>query len=439
MKKFKSLMLAALASAALAAPSFGEGHDAAPNFGITGVSGEVVVKMSQSSNTPDTDGAKTTTIQQTGIGDVNLSLNSDYYAVEFKKDDEGDGNVNFSMNWSHTSGDNTISASAKLLDITDGDGITYDAASVTGGNKTATIKIGKFGSSEYYKGGMEHFTATVDNDKTAATDPALNKGSEFTDEHLVIAGFRGLQANISAGDIGFEVAIPWMNVTEGDYALSAKASTTAQMCAPGGVTPTYSASATGAVTGETLVCTNGTVDAVDPVTGKAATPGYAKVATNVTGLRPVLTVNAGSVSVSALAYSLNFNSTNGAETQTKTDSGAQLMAGITTGNAVINLGYTTRTHEDLGVKVTPSVLNGNVAVTLGGGSKVGASFEQINNGASTKAAEVTATRFSASYLMPFFVENLNLKLGVGTATQTADAKASGGSANAIGAEWNYAF
>ncbi|MGB0139675.1 MAG: hypothetical protein ACPGCN_08060, partial [bacterium] len=63
MKKFKSLMLAALASAALAAPGFAGGHGS--NLVMTG---EVVVGMKMTNSTPD--GGDTTTVQDTYIGDV---------------------------------------------------------------------------------------------------------------------------------------------------------------------------------------------------------------------------------------------------------------------------------------------------------------------------------------------------------------------------------
>jgi len=439
MKKFKSLMLAALASAALAAPSFAEGHGS--NLVMTG---EVIVGMKQTSNTPDS--GDTTTVQSTYIGDVNAKLSSQVtenaaYAVEFLKDDEGAGKVSFEMTGTATSGDNSIKAFADLSDITGVMG--YGDVYIQGGNKTLTVKVGQFGSSENYKGGMENFTATVDNAPTVATNPALNKGSEFTDEHLVITGFRGIQGNLDAGSVSIELAIPWMSATEGDYALSSNTATTAQMCDGAGVKTVYSASApnttTGvnAVTGETLVCAGGTVDAVDPVTGKAAKPGYAKVATNITGARPVIKFSAGAVDLMAMAYTLSFTSQAGGTTQTKSDSGAQLMASIATGAATINLGYTSRTHEDLGVTLSPNVLNGNVVVALGGAQSVGASFEVVNDGA--EKDETTATRFSASYNTPFFVENVTMKLGVGTATQSSDIKANAGSANALGASWNYAF
>ncbi len=218
MKKFKSLMLAALASAALAAPSFAEGHGS--NLVMTG---EVIVGMKQTSNTPDS--GDTTTVQSTYIGDVNAKLSSQVtenaaYAVEFLKDDEGAGKVSFEMTGTATSGDNSIKAFADLSDIT---GVMdYGDVYIQGGNKTLTVKVGQFGNSENYKGGMENFTATVDNAPTVATNPALNKGSEFTDEHLVISGFRGIQGNLDAGSVSFELAIPWMNASEGDYALSSK-------------------------------------------------------------------------------------------------------------------------------------------------------------------------------------------------------------------------
>ncbi|MGA1559629.1 MAG: hypothetical protein ACO390_11460, partial [bacterium] len=86
MKKFKSLMLAALASAALAAPSFADGH-------MT-MTGEVILGMQYSAVTPD--GGDTTTVQKTYIGDLNAKLTNVVtenakYAVEFLKDDEGAG------------------------------------------------------------------------------------------------------------------------------------------------------------------------------------------------------------------------------------------------------------------------------------------------------------------------------------------------------------
>jgi len=104
MKKFKSLMLAALASAALAAPSFADGH-------AMSMSGEIVVGMKYTTVTPD--GGDTTTVQDTYIGDVNAKLTSKVsdsasYAFEFLKDDEGAGKVSFEMTGTATSGDNSI-------------------------------------------------------------------------------------------------------------------------------------------------------------------------------------------------------------------------------------------------------------------------------------------------------------------------------------------
>jgi hypothetical protein len=399
------------------------------------MTGEVVVGMKQTSNTPDS--GDTTTAQSTYIGDVNAKLSSQVtenaaYAVEFLKDDEGAGKVSFEMTGTATSGDNSIKAFADLSDITGTMG--YGDVYIEGGNKTLTVKVGAFGNSENYKGGMENFTATVDNAPTVATNPALNKGSEFTDEHLVISGFRGIQGNLDAGAVSFELAIPWMNASTGDYALSSSTASKSYQCSA--ATTVYTSTDKGVITGEVNTCTP-SLATTDPATGKALTPSYAKVATNITGARPVVKFSAGAVDLMAMAYTLSFTSQAGGSTQTKSDSGAQLMASIGTGDATINFGFTSRNHEDLGVKLTPTVLNGNVTVALGGAQSVGASFEVVNDGAETD--ETTATRFSASYNTPFFVEAVTLKLGVGTATQSSDIKANAGSANALGASWHYAF
>ncbi|MEL0045403.1 MAG: hypothetical protein VW995_11600, partial [Deltaproteobacteria bacterium] len=118
MKKFKSLMLAALASAALAAPSFAEGH------GLS-MSGEIILGMKYTTKSPD--GSDTTTVQDTYIGDVNAKLTSVVtenakYAVEFLKDDEGAGKISFEMTGTATSGDNSITAFADISDITNNSG-----------------------------------------------------------------------------------------------------------------------------------------------------------------------------------------------------------------------------------------------------------------------------------------------------------------------------
>ena len=139
MKKFKSLMLAALASAALAAPSFAGGHGS--NLVMTG---EVVVGMKMTNSTPD--GGDTTTVQDTYIGDVNAKLTSAVndsasYAFEFLKDDEGAGKVSFEMTGTATSGDNSIKAFADLSDITGTTG--YGDVYIQGSNKTMTVKVGK--------------------------------------------------------------------------------------------------------------------------------------------------------------------------------------------------------------------------------------------------------------------------------------------------------
>ena len=82
MKKFKSLMLAALASAALAAPSFADGHGG-PNLGITGISGEVVYELQQSSTSPDE--GNSITVMDAEVGDVNISFKSDFYQFYFER------------------------------------------------------------------------------------------------------------------------------------------------------------------------------------------------------------------------------------------------------------------------------------------------------------------------------------------------------------------
>jgi hypothetical protein len=87
--------------------------------------------------------------------------------------------------------------------------------------------------------------------------------------------------------------------------------------------------------------------------------------------------------------------------------------------------------------MTPSTLNGFVEVGLSGGSKVGASFEVLGSG--HEKDEATATRISASYNTPFFVEAVTLKLGAGTSTVSSDDKSRAGSASGFEAEWAYSF
>ena len=367
MKKFKSLMLAALASAALAAPSFADGHSLKS-------SGEVVVKMEYISSTPD--GGDTITTQSTGIGDVNLKLSQDIWGLEFNKDDNGDGKVHINWEATASSGDNTVTGSAKIEDIFSAAGKPgYGDVFIKGANKTLSVKIGKFGSSENYAGGMGVFRA-----------PTFNDLGNI--EHITIDGFMGLQADIDAGDIDLELAVPWMTASEGDYALQ--------------------------------------------VDGAA-------VDTNVTGIRPVVKAGFGDVSITATFYTLSFSAQNSGagDTTEKSDQAFQLMGKVGAGAATVGLGYTSKTTKNGDTETTPSTLNGYVEVGLGGGQKAGASFEVLGDG--TEKDEATATRISASYNTPFFVEAVTLKLGAGTTTQTSDNKDKAGASSGFKAEWAYSF
>jgi len=373
MKKFKSLMLAALASAALAAPGFAGGHGS--NLAMTG---EIKLGLKMTSSSPD--GGDTTTVQDTYIGDVNAKLTSAVsdsasYAFEFLKDDEGAGKVSFEMTGTATSGDNSIKAFADLSDITGTMG--YGDVYIQGSNKTTTVKVGKFGGSENYAGGLGYFRAGLAD---------IGVGNI---EHILIDPFEGVEVDINAGDIQLEVAVPWMSAAAGSkYALNDEAGTS--------------------------------------------------VDTNVTGIRPNIKAALGSANISATFYTLSFNAQDGGvETQDKSDTAFQLMGNIATGAATVGLGYTSKTTKDHETELTPSTLNGFVTVALGGGQTVGASFDILGDG--TEENEATATRFSASYGMPFFVEAVTLKLGAGTATQSSDDKTKAGSASVVGAEWEYAF
>ena len=191
MKKFKSLMLAALASAALAAPSFADGH-------AMSMGGEIVVGMKYTTATPD--GGDTTTVQDTYIGDVNAKLTSKVsdsasYAFEFLKDDEGAGKVSFEMTGTATSGDNSIKAFADLSDITGTTG--YGDVYVQGSNKTLTVTVGKFGQTEEYSNGLGYFRAD-------------SFGVPFI-EHIDLSDFEGLGLGINAGDINITAEVPWMS------------------------------------------------------------------------------------------------------------------------------------------------------------------------------------------------------------------------------------
>jgi hypothetical protein len=416
MKKFKSLMLAALASAALAAPSFADGHEG-PNFGVTGVSGEIILGMKYTTATPD--GGDTKTVQKTYVGDVNFTFSSDFYKLTVENDDEDtDSNINLNIFGSATSGDNTITASATMEDIaneTSGVGDVF----VVGSNKTLSLKAGKFGVSGHYYNGLGYYRASA----------GLTASNQFTDdsEDLVILGHRGIQADVNAGDIQLSVALPWFEVgPDHIYALESSTNNVSSYAGTGAVTTTVVVDKDGVMLSEKKTYAN----AVETKTA-------GKLTTNVTGIRPAITMNLGSASISAMVYSLNFSAQDGSDTVDKTDSGYTLQGKMTAGQATIGLGFTSNTKKEGNVETTPSVLNGSVVVALGGGSQAGASFDIVGDGAETD--EATATRFSASYGMPFFVEALTLKLGAGTSTQSSDDKTKAGTASGLEAEWVYNF
>ena len=394
MKKFKSLMLAALASAALAAPSFADGHGG-PNLGITGISGEVVYELQQSSTSPDE--GNSTTVMDAEVGDVNISFKSDLYTFYFERDDEGTGpdglDNRLKIHPSMKSGDNYVKAVGELKGVFGGAG-DYGDVYVEGGNQSVYVKVGTFGSTEYYGNGMGVSRASLGN----GVDP---DGVFKNGEHLVISGFKGIEVGVNAGDIKFEVALPWMNSGDSSaYALTSSKDQT--------------------------------------VNGTAIAKGD-KVASNITGVRPGVQFSAGDVSIKAIAYSLSIQKQNSdIDTDEMSRSGAQLVGSFNAGSATIGAFYSTATEKDGSTDVTPTAGGANVTVALGSGQKVGASFDTANNG-QDDAAEVTSTRFSASYQMPFFVEALSLKLGVGTSTESSDTDALAGSASSMEAEWAYSF
>ncbi len=391
MKKFKSLMLAALASAALAAPSFADGHGG-PNLGITGISGEVVYELQQSSTSPDE--GDSITVMDAEVGDVNISFKSDLYTFYFERDDEGKGpdglDNRIKIHPSMKSGDNYVKGVGELKGVFGGAG-DYGDVYVEGGNQSVYVKAGTFGSTEYYGNGMGVSRASLGN----KVDP---DGVFENGEHLVIKDFKGIEVGINAGDIKFEVAVPWMNSDDSStYALTE----------------------------------DGDSDG-DGVSGET-------VASNITGVRPGIQFSAGDVSVKAIAYSLSIQKQNSdIDTLDKNRTGAQLVGSFNAGSATIGAFYSTATEKDGSADVTPTAGGANVTVALGSGQKVGASFDTANNG-QDDAAEVTSTRFSASYQMPFFVEALSLKLGVGTSTESSDTDALAGSASSMEAEWAYSF
>jgi hypothetical protein len=394
MKKFKSLMLAALASAALAAPSFADGHGG-PNLGITGISGEVVYELQQSSTSPDE--GNSTTVMDAEVGDVNISFNSDYYKFYFERDDEGSLDNRLKIVPSMKSGDNYVKAVGEIKGLfgdAGSDAGPYGDVFVEGGNKSIYVKVGTFGSTEYYGNGMGVSRASLGN----GVDP---DGVFKNGEHLVISDFKGVEVGINAGDIKFEVAVPWMNSGDSSaYALKSSKDQTV----------------------------NGTVIAKG-----------ASVDSNITGIRPGIQFGSGDISVNAIAYSLSIQKQNSdIDVDDMTRSGAQIVGSFNAGSATIGAFYSSATEKDGSTDVTPTAGGANVTVALGSGQKVGASFDTSNNG-QDNAAEVTSTRFSASYQMPFFVEALSLKLGVGTSTENSDTDTLAGSASSMEAEWAYTF
>jgi hypothetical protein len=377
MKKFKSLMLAALASAALAAPSFAEGH----GNGIAAVTGQFQASMTYSRVSVDDTDAVTKQNTAPGVNTINFA--GDNY--DFFWEEDGGSSVKLKVHDTITSGDNSVSGYAEFASPFSGP--TIGDVYIKGANKTFSLQVGKFGTSNAYSNGLGETRAKV---TIGADDSVFGK----YEENLDIPGFRGLQANISAGDVGIEVAVPWMNEQVADASV--------------------------------LLLKDKAGNAVD---------------TNITGIRPKVTLGLGAVNVTALVYSLSFSPEDGAvDPDEKTSSGFQLMGNVQAGAAKLELGYTSQEVKDqAGDATTPNVMNGAVTVALGGGSKVGASFDMVNDGVAD--AETTATRLSATYQTPFFVESVTLSVGIGTSTQKTDNDVSGvaGTASSAEAKWTYAF
>jgi hypothetical protein len=377
MKKFKSLMLAALASAALAAPSFAEGH----GNGIAAVTGQFQASMTYSRVSVDDTDAVTKQNTAPGVNTINFA--GDNY--DFFWEEDGGSSVKLKVHDTITSGDNSVSGYAEFASPFSGP--TIGDVYIKGANKTFSLQVGKFGTSNAYSNGLGETRAKV---TIGADDSVFGK----YEENLDIPGFRGLQANISAGDVGIEVAVPWMNEQVADASV--------------------------------LLLKDKAGNAVD---------------TNITGIRPKVTLGLGAVNLTALVYSLSFSPEDGAvDPDEKTSSGFQLMGNVQAGAAKLELGYTSQEVKDqAGDATTPNVMNGAVTVALGGGSKVGASFDMVNDGVAD--AETTATRLSATYQTPFFVESVTLSVGIGTSTQKTDNDVSGvaGTASSAEAKWTYAF
>jgi hypothetical protein len=369
--------LAALASAALAAPSFAEGH----GNGIAAVTGQFQASMTYSRvSVDDTDAV---TKQNTAPGVQKINFAGDNY--DFYWEEDGGSSAKLKVHDTITSGDNSVSGYAEFASPFSGP--TIGDVYIKGANKTFSLQVGKFGTSNAYSNGLGETRAKV---TIGADDSVFGK----YEENLDIPGFRGLQANISAGDVGIEVAVPWMNEQVADASV--------------------------------LLLKDKAGNAVD---------------TNITGIRPKVTLGLGAVNLTALVYSLSFSPEDGAvDPDEKTSSGFQLMGNVQAGAAKLELGYTSQEVKDqAGDATTPNVMNGAVTVALGGGSKVGASFDMVNNGVAD--AETTATRLSATYQTPFFVEAVTLSVGIGTATQKTDDDVNGvaGTASSAEAKWTYAF
>ncbi|NBV43701.1 MAG: hypothetical protein EBR97_01830, partial [Firmicutes bacterium] len=193
MKKFKSLMLAALASAALAAPSFAEGH----GNGIAAVTGQFQASMTYSRvSVDDTDAV---TKQNTAPGVQKINFAGDNY--DFYWEEDGGSSVKLKVHDTITSGDNSVSGYAEFASPFSGP--TIGDVYIKGANKSFSLQVGKFGTSNAYSNGLGESRASVG---LSNTNVFIEDAYE---ENLDIPGFRGLQANITAGDVAIEVAVPW--------------------------------------------------------------------------------------------------------------------------------------------------------------------------------------------------------------------------------------
>lgn len=411
MKKFKSLMLAAIATAALAATASAMGHEKGEStLGLTKISGEVNVEVKYTSQELDSDNGAST-VFDTEIGDVNITFGGNNYKFQIERDDEdADLNTNLTIFGKATEGDNYVEASGTIEEVfmPAGDqGAAYGDVFIKGGNKGFSLKVGKFGNTSYYSNGMGVARGSV-----AGFDE--EKYVQDGEAGLLIEGFRGFQLDVNAGDLNVNVALPIMdnNATAvGDYNMSLEA--------------------------------GGTTDDV-----------------NITGFRPALEFSNKQFSLAAVYYTLAFENQKESEDDVfdKSDSGFQVMANAAVGPATIGGGYTTRTVEDLTTnsmfggetysndsgteeEATFNGINGFVTVGLGGGMKAGASFDVLNFDPDLEIggedAAVTTTRFSGSLQMPFFVDAVTMKLGVGVATADSDVESLAGTETAMQATWGW--